>query len=137
MDASAVWMAAACRGRSGVSPRPNASLGPIGLLAPRFCVGPDGGSIELEGLLGEVKPVLVVYANPDSPESRQLLPAVAGWQREHASKLTIVIAPQRALGEKARRRTREHASKLVAHSVGNPPRRSGSGDGIYLSRVRH
>ena len=81
---------------------------PVGTVAPTFSLPQLGGKeVTLDGLRGAGKPVLLLFTDPDCGPCEVLLPQVAAWQREHAKRLSIVIA-SRGAKEKHQALQREH-----------------------------
>jgi peroxiredoxin len=89
------------------SGQPGAGLA-VGSAAPDFAMsGLHGERITLGALRAAGKPVLLVFTDPGSGPCSALLPAIARWQREHASALTIALV-SRGDEEDNRARSREH-----------------------------
>jgi peroxiredoxin len=65
---------------------------PIGAIAPAFAL-PDLGGVtrSLGGLLGEGRPVLLVFAGAGCDPCAALAPEIGRWQRQHAATLTIAV----------------------------------------------
>jgi methylamine dehydrogenase accessory protein MauD len=85
----------------------------VGTLAPKFSLPQLGGKeVTLDGLRGAGKPVLLLFTNPDCGPCEALMPQVAAWQREHASRLSIVLASDSAV-EKNRAVERTHGIKNI------------------------
>ncbi len=65
---------------------------PIGLPAPDFTL-PDinGASRSLEALCAQGRNVALLFATPDCPGCRQLLPDIGRWQATLGDRLTIVV----------------------------------------------
>ena len=91
------------------APAPTQQLGlPIGSVAPKFTLPQlDGKEATLDGLRGAGKPVLLLFTDPDCGPCDALMPQVAAWQREHASRMSIVII-SRGDKEKNQALQREH-----------------------------
>src|SRR5688500_7823151 len=65
---------------------------PIGSPAPTFALpGLHGETWTLDALRAAGKPVLLVFSDPSCVPCNALLPDLARWQREHATKLTIAV----------------------------------------------
>lgn len=81
---------------------------PVGSLAPKFSLPQlDGKELTLEGLRSAGKPVLLLFTDPDCGPCGALMPQVAAWQHEHASRMSIVVT-SRGAKEKNRALQREH-----------------------------
>ena len=80
------------------TPAPTPVLGlAVGTPAPTFALPQlDGKEITLDGLRSAGKPVLLLFTDPACGPCGALMPQVAVWQREHASRLSIVIASRGA-----------------------------------------
>ena len=73
---------------------------PVGSPAPGFELdGVDGERYSLGALLSAGRPVMIVFSSAGCGPCDALLPAIAGWQREHAQRLTIALI---AVGERER-----------------------------------
>lgn len=65
---------------------------PIGVPAPRFSLPDLGGkTVTLDELLSTQRPVAMVFVSPDCGPCQLMLPAIAGWQRHLAHRMTIVL----------------------------------------------
>ena len=63
-----------------------------GTPAPAFTVETvSGGRVSLDDLLEPRLPLLLVFTSPGCGPCRALLPALAGWQHEHAGALTLAV----------------------------------------------
>ena len=77
---------------------PEFVLGPefgleLGTPAPMFSVADTAGAeVTLDDLLAPGTPLLLVFASPQCGPCQALLPKVAGWQAEHAGRLTLAVA---------------------------------------------
>ena len=81
---------------------------PLGAPAPSFSLPQlDGKVLSLGDLLNTGKPLLLLFTDPGCGPCTALMPQMAAWQREHASRLSIVIASRDTL-EKNRALQREH-----------------------------
>jgi peroxiredoxin/uncharacterized membrane protein YphA (DoxX/SURF4 family) len=91
------------------TPAPTQVLGlPVGSVAPKFSLPHlDGKELALDALRGAGKPVLLVFTDPGCGPCSALMPQVAVWQREHAARLSIVVA-SRGAKEKNEELRREH-----------------------------
>jgi thiol-disulfide isomerase/thioredoxin len=76
----------------GPEPLPEAGLTP-GEPAPKFAL-PDiaGPETSLDDLLAPGPPLLLLFTSPRCGPCRELLPAVAKWQREQVERLTVAVA---------------------------------------------
>jgi peroxiredoxin len=64
----------------------------VGSLAPEFrLTGVEGGTITLRDLRGSSKPVMLLFTDPGCGPCVALMPEIAGWQNDHADKLTIAL----------------------------------------------
>jgi len=73
------------------SPAPPPGL-PVGSAAPAFnLTSLDGRESTLADLLAPAKPLLLMFIGPSCNPCDALLPEIAGWQREHAGKLTVAL----------------------------------------------
>lgn len=94
-------------------PNPNPARTPVQGLsvsvpAPKFSLPQLGGKeVTLDGLRGAGKPVLLLFTDPDCGPCSALMPQVAAWQREHASRMSIVVT-SRGTKEKNQALQREH-----------------------------
>jgi peroxiredoxin/uncharacterized membrane protein YphA (DoxX/SURF4 family) len=79
--------------KSNATKRPEPQRGlPIGAQAPAFRLeGLYGETHTLDSLRASGKPVMLVFADPGCGPCNALMPEVAGWQKELASKLTIAV----------------------------------------------
>jgi peroxiredoxin/uncharacterized membrane protein YphA (DoxX/SURF4 family) len=85
----------------------------VGTPAPDFELGDiDGRQWSLAPLLGDARPVLLVFSAAGCVPCQALLPELAGWQRQYRDRLTIALI---ARGERARneRTAREYGLDLV------------------------
>jgi thiol-disulfide isomerase/thioredoxin len=74
----------------------------VGSPAPVFALRSlEGEELSLRSLLADGKPVMLVFTSVGCGPCDALLPDVAGWQRDHAGRLTVVVI---AGGEEARNR---------------------------------
>jgi methylamine dehydrogenase accessory protein MauD len=81
---------------------------PVGSVAPKFSLPQlDGKEVTLDGLRSAGKPVLLIFTDPDCGPCSALMPQVAVWQREHASRLYLVVT-SRGAKEKNQTLQREH-----------------------------
>jgi peroxiredoxin len=81
---------------------------PIGSPAPSFSLQQvEGAELTLDRLREAGKPVILLFTDPDCGPCSALMPQVAVWQREHASRLSIVVTSRGAL-KKNRALQREH-----------------------------
>lgn len=77
--------------KSTVPTTPERGL-PIGAKAPAFRLTSESGVlVSLETLLSPQKPLLLVFIDPGCGPCTALLPQVARWQSEYATKLTIAL----------------------------------------------
>lgn len=75
---------------SAKQPMPLQGL-PVNSAAPAFSLSDlDGGTVTLDLLREPGKPLLLVFSEPGCGACEELLPQLAGWQREHAGRLAIV-----------------------------------------------
>ncbi len=64
----------------------------VGAAAPGFSLPAlEGGEVTLAALRGRGRPVLLVFADSACGPCIDLAPELAGWQREHADRLTIAV----------------------------------------------
>jgi methylamine dehydrogenase accessory protein MauD len=102
--------------QSQPSPAPSRTpvLGlPVGSLAPKFSLSQlDGKELTLDGLRSTGKPVLLLFTDPDCGPCEALMPQVAAWQRENASRMSIVLA-SRGLQKKNQALLRKHGIKNI------------------------
>lgn len=84
---------------------------PPGSEAPRFSL-PDvfGDVITLERLLAEERPALLLFADPGCGPCELLLPDVAGWQRDQAQLVSVVVV--------SRGSSEENLDKVARHGLG-------------------
>lgn len=65
---------------------------PIGAPAPAFALPDlDGEMRSLASLVAHGRPVLLLFVSPDCRPCEALVPKIAGWQREHASAITMTL----------------------------------------------
>ena len=66
---------------------------PAGSKAPGFELPRllEGGTVSLGELLGRGRPVMLVFSDPQCGPCNQLMPAVAGWQKELEDKVTVAF----------------------------------------------
>jgi peroxiredoxin len=65
---------------------------PIGSSAPSFELPVvSGGRLTLDAMLGADKPVLLIFSDPNCVPCDALMPDIAYWERDHASKLTLAL----------------------------------------------
>jgi len=75
----------------GAEPTPEIGL-PVGSAAPGFSLpGLYGETLTLDFLRAAGKPTLLFFMHPGCSPCEALVPEVAGWQRDHASRLTTAI----------------------------------------------
>jgi thiol-disulfide isomerase/thioredoxin/uncharacterized membrane protein YphA (DoxX/SURF4 family) len=131
--ASAPWLVAAAAGaviaaliafqvwfsEAEASPRDQADAGPPRFGLPRGVPAPDfelddvdGRRWSLSPLLGDARPLLLVFSAAGCVPCQALLPELADWQQQYRDRLTIALI---ARGERARneRATRDHGLDLV------------------------
>ncbi len=85
--------------RLGVSGAQAAGL-PVGDPAPGFALaGLDGQLVSLDSLRARGQPVMLVFTNPGCGPCEALLPEVAGWQQQHAERLTVALITRGTLSE--------------------------------------
>lgn len=73
---------------------PEAPAGlPVGSKAPGFELPRllEEGTVSLGELLGKGRPVMLVFSDPQCGPCNQLMPAIAGWQKELAHKVTVAF----------------------------------------------
>lgn len=71
---------------------------PVGSRAPSFELPLlSGERLTLDDLSEDAAPVLLVFSDPDCVPCNALLPELAGWERQHAGKLTVVVVSRGAL----------------------------------------
>lgn len=66
----------------------------------------DGAPVPLASLVGDRRPLLLVFSDPACGPCRTLLPEVAAWQRDHADATVVVVS-------------RAATSEAVAHAEGH------------------
>ena len=65
---------------------------PIGTLAPAFELpSVTGDELSLATLVAKGQPVLLIFTDPGCGPCRALLPEIAGWQKEYAGMLEVVL----------------------------------------------
>lgn len=80
----------------------------VGTPAPAFILpAVSGGSVGLDELVAAGRPVLTLFVSPSCRPCHALLPDLAHWRREHASRVTVAIV---ARGDEAENR---------AHAIGH------------------
>jgi thiol-disulfide isomerase/thioredoxin/uncharacterized membrane protein YphA (DoxX/SURF4 family) len=73
---------------------------PIGSPAPSFRLQRlDGKTTSLEDLVSHGKPVILFFTNPNCGPCQALLPEVGRWQREHDTRLAIVLVSEGSAAE--------------------------------------
>ena len=73
---------------------------PVGTRAPDFELAAlQGPPLSLDALLGRGQAVLLVFTDPHCGPCLALAPEIAGWQRAHASELTIAVIENRGGGD--------------------------------------
>lgn len=80
--------------RHQAPPPPAAPAGlPVGSKAPGFELPRllGEGTLSLGELLGLGRPVMLVFSDPQCGPCNQLMPAIAGWQKELAHKVTVAF----------------------------------------------
>ena len=78
----------------------------VGAPAPAFSLtAVTGPTVSLDDLVGAGRPVLALFVSPACRPCAALLPDLAHWQREHASRVTVAVV---ARGDEAENRA--HAS---------------------------
>jgi peroxiredoxin len=81
---------------------------PVGAVAPRFELPAlKGELVSLAGLCGRGTPVLLVFTDPGCGPCTELLPTVAGWQREHVDRLIVALISRGGI-DKNRANAQEH-----------------------------
>lgn len=94
-------------GASLAAGSPTAGL-PVGAPAPPFRVNAlSGGTLTLDALRANRKPVMLLFTDPACGPCSALLPEVARWQRDYVSSLRIAIV-SRGGAEANARRSAEH-----------------------------
>ncbi len=89
------------------SKRPAAGL-PEGAPAPGFKLeGLFGETTTLDSLRAAGKPVLLIFADPGCGPCNALMPDIAAWQRDHATRLTIALISRGSV-DANRAKAREH-----------------------------
>ncbi len=69
---------------------------PIGAPAPSFELPAiEGQAVSLQSLLGQGKPTMLVFSDPQCGPCQALAPDVAEWQRLHSDELTIAVIERR------------------------------------------
>ena len=118
-SASAVANVPGRLARAGIEPSASAVANvpgrglPVGTPAPDFELGDiDGRQWSLSPLLGDARPLLLVFSAAGCVPCQALLPELAGWQRQYRDRLTIALI---ARGKRARneRAAREYGLDLV------------------------
>jgi peroxiredoxin len=88
LERTRTMYAGAALGEDG---RPSYGL-PVGTDAPGFALtGVHDETMTLEALRAAGNPVLLLFSGPDCEACRALLPDVAQWQRDYASRLTVAV----------------------------------------------
>jgi len=65
---------------------------PVGAVAPDFTLeGVHGERTTLGSLLALGRPVVLVFSDAGCGPCTQLMPAIAGWQRDHAGLVTVAV----------------------------------------------
>jgi peroxiredoxin/uncharacterized membrane protein YphA (DoxX/SURF4 family) len=99
---------------------------PVGSRAPGFALpGLDGSTMTLEMALGEGKPVVLVFTDPNCHSCTELLPDIERWQQDHADAATLVVvsggtleANRAKLAGRAIRRVLLQTNREVADAFG-------------------
>ena len=87
---------------------------PIGTAAPSFSLATtSGGKVSLDGLLGNGKFVLLLFAGPSCWGCKVLLPAVRVWQQEYADLVTVAVLSTGSLEETQAKMARFEIDKLL------------------------
>lgn len=77
----------------------------IGALAPVFHVRSSAGeTVSLTALWSGLQPALLIFSNPECGPCAALMPRVAAWQVEHASRLRIAVITTGSIEDAARQR---------------------------------
>jgi peroxiredoxin len=85
----------------------------IGTPAPSFALeSATGELVSLDDLLGHELPVVLTFVDRGCGPCAALLPELAGWQDEHADRLTVAIVA-RGDGEANRATAEEHGIALL------------------------
>jgi thiol-disulfide isomerase/thioredoxin len=97
---------------------PELGLAP-GTRVPEFAArSVSGEEISRDALTEDGLPTLLLFTRPRCAPCTTLLPAVAGWQREHAEKLSIVVAISGAPAD-VRAEAAQHGLENVLVDEGN------------------
>ena len=82
----------------------------VGTPAPAFTLpAVSGRTVSLDDLVGAGRPVLALFVSPACRPCAALLPDLAHWQREHASRVTVAIV---ARGDEAENRAHARGHDL-------------------------
>jgi methylamine dehydrogenase accessory protein MauD len=86
---------------------------PVGEKAPEFSLTSlDGKDATLADILAPGKPAMLMFIGPSCNPCDLLLPEVAGWQREHADKLTIALLSEGGHAENKAKK-KQHGLKRI------------------------
>jgi methylamine dehydrogenase accessory protein MauD len=93
--------------------RGTGALPAAGKPAPAFALpGLDGRTVTLDHLRGAGAPVLLVFTDPGCGPCRTLMPAVAGWERGLAGRLTVALVSSGA-ADRVRAEASDHGLERV------------------------
>jgi len=86
----------------------------VGTTAPSFLL-PDLSTkllVSLDHLMGEYRPVLLIFSDPECRPCRDMLPDVVRWESAHRTRLTIVVV-SRGSDEANRSKFDQHRPRNV------------------------
>ena len=87
---------------------------PVGSPAPAFRLpGLDGREVSLDDLRALEKPVMLLFIEPNCGPCDALLPEVAGWQREHASKMTVAVISRGTVEENRAKKNKYGVKRIL------------------------
>jgi len=86
---------------------------PVGAPAPNFALAATGGDeMSLDDLLGDDKPVLLLFVSPNCSPCKTLLPMVRPWERDYGDQITFALLSKGTL-EENRKMTKYQARHLL------------------------
>lgn len=86
----------------------------LGAVAPPFELPDLSGELEsLESLAGGGKPVLLVFSDPHCGPCDELLPELAGWQREHAESIVTAVVSRGSIADNRSKKERHGLARVL------------------------